>query len=60
MLFRSRAAHCLDTAEWMQRKGFGSVEAMRGTMSREQLPATEAFERVNYIQVLENYRARWG
>ncbi len=47
-------------AEWMQRKGFGSVEAMRGTMSRQQLPATEAFERVNYIQVLENYRARWG
>jgi len=47
-------------AEWMQRKGFASVEAMRGTMSRQNLPDVEAFERANYIQVLDSHRPRWG
>ncbi len=47
-------------AEWMQRKGFASIEAMRGTMSRQNLPDVEAFERANYMEVLDSYRPRWG
>ncbi len=46
--------------EWMQRMGFASIEAMRGTMSRKNLPDVEAFERTNYIEVLDSYRPRWG
>jgi len=46
--------------EWMQRLGFASIEAMRGTMSRKNLPDVEAFERTNYIEVLDSYRPRWG
>ena len=41
-------------------KIIASIEAMRGTMSRKNLPDVEAFERTNYIEVLDSYRPRWG
>jgi dihydroorotate dehydrogenase (fumarate) len=38
--------------EWMDRKGFSSIEEFRGTMSQENLGHPEVFERSQYIKSL--------
>lgn len=40
---------------WMEQKGYGTVNRMRGAMSRERVADPGAFERANYIRVLEGY-----
>ena len=45
-----------DLAEWMERKGYQSVEQLRGSMSHKSLPDSMAFVRGNYIKILESYK----
>lgn len=40
--------------EWMSRKGYDSVQAMKGTMSYRNLKNPSRFERLNYLDVLES------
>jgi dihydroorotate dehydrogenase (fumarate) len=43
--------------DWMQRRGYESVGQMHGAMSQEKVANPTAFERANYIKVLQNYRS---
>ncbi len=42
---------------WMDRHGFDSVRDMKGVMSRRNIADSTAFERANYIRVLERYKS---
>jgi dihydroorotate dehydrogenase (fumarate) len=42
--------------EWMERKGYDSVDQLRGSMSQKSLPDSMAFVRGNYIRILESYK----
>ncbi|NJD08440.1 MAG: dihydroorotate dehydrogenase-like protein [Methylococcaceae bacterium] len=41
---------------WMEARGFDSVGRLRGSMSRDKIANPGAFERANYIRVLESYK----
>jgi dihydroorotate dehydrogenase (fumarate) len=41
---------------WMDERGFDSLPPLRGVMSRAKVANPLAFERANYIKVLESYR----
>ena len=43
--------------EWMDRRGYESVRQMKGSMSQRKVQDPAAFERANYIKVLEGYEA---
>lgn len=43
--------------QWMETRGFVSVDQVRGNMSRDKIANPGAFERANYIRVLENYKS---
>jgi dihydroorotate dehydrogenase (fumarate) len=45
-----------DVSAWMQKKGYTSVDQMRGSMSQQSIPDSTAFVRGNYIRVLESYK----
>ena len=40
----------------MEKKGYESVDQMRGSMSQRSIPDSTAFVRGNYIKVLESYK----
>ena len=40
---------------WLSARGFGSLDDMRGIMSQEELQDPQAFERANYIAILQGY-----
>lgn len=42
--------------EWMDERGYESLEEMRGAMSLARCPDPQAYERANYIQVLQSWR----
>jgi dihydroorotate dehydrogenase (fumarate) len=42
--------------EWMEKKGYDSVDQLRGSMSQKSLPDSMAFVRGNYIRILESYK----
>jgi dihydroorotate dehydrogenase (fumarate) len=44
-------------AEWMERHEYDSVARMRGAMSLKRSPNPQAFERANYMRVLQGWRA---
>lgn len=44
---------------WMDARGFSSVSQMRGTMSHGKVANPGAFERANYIKVLESYQGQY-
>lgn len=49
-------AQMLDELEkWMQSRNFVSVDEMRGVMSRMKIANPEAYERANYIRMLQSY-----
>ncbi len=48
-----------DLKAWMETRGYESVEQMKGAMSHENCADPSAFERANYIKVLESYRPEW-
>jgi len=45
-----------DLGDWMERKGYDSVEQLRGSMSHKAVPESMAFVRGNYIRILESYK----
>lgn len=45
-----------ELSEWMTRHHYSSVAQMRGAMSQQKVADPSAFERANYIKVLESYR----
>jgi dihydroorotate dehydrogenase (fumarate) len=44
-----------EMTDWMEKKGYVSVEQMRGSMSQQGVMDSGAFVRANYIKVLESY-----
>jgi dihydroorotate dehydrogenase (fumarate) len=42
--------------EWMEERGFHSLQQMRGVMSHRKVKNPAAFQRANYIKVLESYQ----
>jgi dihydroorotate dehydrogenase (fumarate) len=45
-----------DLREWMERKEYRSIEQMKGSMSQQNVADPTAFERANYIKILERYK----
>jgi dihydroorotate dehydrogenase (fumarate) len=43
-------------AEWMEAREYASVAQLRGSMSQQRVADPTAFQRANYIRILENYR----
>lgn len=43
-------------AEWMERHKYDSVQRMRGAMSKDKVGNGAAYERANYIKILESYK----
>ena len=45
-----------DVTGWMEKKGYASVDQLRGSMSQKAIPDSTAFVRGNYIKILEGYK----
>jgi dihydroorotate dehydrogenase (fumarate) len=43
--------------EWLERHGGASVSQIRGSMSRQKAANPEAFERANYLRILQSHRS---
>jgi dihydroorotate dehydrogenase (fumarate) len=43
--------------DWMERKDYVSVQQMKGAMSQQNVGDPTAFERANYIKILESYKS---
>jgi len=43
-------------AAWLERKGFASVAQIKGAMSQQKVADPTAFERANYMKVLQSWR----
>jgi dihydroorotate dehydrogenase (fumarate) len=43
-------------SEWLERREYASVAQLRGSMSQQRVADPKAFQRANYIRMLENYR----
>ena len=60
-LLKNGAGHIATLLEglrtWMQARGFANLKQMRGVMSQRKVTDPTAFERANYIKVLEGYKA---
>jgi hypothetical protein len=41
--------------EWMEKKGYASINQLRGSMSQASVIDAAAFMRGNYIKTLESY-----
>ena len=59
-LLRNGAAHLRllvdGLAGWMEDQGYASVAQMRGAMSQHNVADPEAFERANYVRILQSWR----
>ncbi len=44
-----------EMTQWMQEHDYESVKQMQGSMSQKSCPNPQAFERANYIKVLDSY-----
>ena len=42
--------------DWMAERGYDTVDQLRGCMSLEKVSDPTAFERANYIRVLEEFQ----
>jgi dihydroorotate dehydrogenase (fumarate) len=45
--------------QWMEGRGFESVGQMRGAMSHRNVANPRAFERANYLRVLESFKSQY-
>ncbi|MBK8211756.1 MAG: dihydroorotate dehydrogenase-like protein [Rhodospirillales bacterium] len=45
------------TRIWMEKRGYSSVAQMKGSMSQSKVADPAAFERANYIKVLQSYKS---
>jgi len=53
----SRATKILSRlTEWMEENGYESIQQMQGSMSHQAVADPSAFERANYMKVLNSYR----
>lgn len=43
---------------WMEEKGYDSVQQMKGAMSSASVAEPAAFERANYVRILQSYRSQ--
>jgi dihydroorotate dehydrogenase (fumarate) len=43
--------------QWMESRGYDSIEQMKGSMSQQKVADPSAFERANYIKVLQSYKS---
>jgi dihydroorotate dehydrogenase (fumarate) len=43
-------------ADWMERRGYRSVEQMKGALSQQNVADPSAFARANYIKILESWK----
>jgi len=41
---------------WMEKRGYSSVSQMKGSMSQSKVADPEAFERANYVKILQGYK----
>jgi dihydroorotate dehydrogenase (fumarate) len=41
---------------WLARRGYESVRQMKGAMSQRNVGDPSAFERANYVQIIQSYR----
>ncbi|CAL1240695.1 dihydroorotate dehydrogenase-like protein [Candidatus Methylocalor cossyra] len=59
-LLRHGPSHCgrlvAGLRTWMEARGFESVAQLRGRLSRSRVADPGAFERANYLKILESYR----
>ena len=46
-----------DMTAWMERRDYESVRQMKGSMSQQKVDDPTAFERANYIKILESYES---
>jgi len=46
--------------EWMEARRFSSVQQLRGSMSQRKVANPAAFQRANYIRVLESYQSAYA
>ena len=46
-----------DMTSWMEERGYESIRQMKGSMSQRKVEDPTAFERANYIKVLEGYES---
>jgi len=45
--------------EWMEAREYASVTQLQGSMSQVNCLNPDAFERANYIKILESYKAEY-
>jgi dihydroorotate dehydrogenase (fumarate) len=45
-----------DVTGWMEKRGYASVDQLRGSMSQKSIPDSTAFVRGNYIKIIEGYK----
>ncbi len=45
-----------DLKQWMDKHEYASIQEMRGILSQKSCPHPEAFERANYMKVLQSYK----
>lgn len=46
--------------EWLERRGYESVAQIKGSMSQRNVEDPTAFERANYIRILERYKSEFA
>jgi dihydroorotate dehydrogenase (fumarate) len=44
-------------ARWLEEHGYGSVAELRGSLNLERCPDPAAYERANYMQLLQSWTA---
>ena len=44
---------------WLEGRGCGAVSEVRGSMSQQKVANPEAFERANYLHILQHYRSEY-
>ncbi len=49
-----------ELGEWMEQQGFENLDEVRGRMSQVSVSDPAAYERLNYIEVLQHYTSRDG
>ena len=45
---------------WMTEHGYETIDSLRGTLSLARCPDPAAYERANYIHILQSWRAPAG
>jgi dihydroorotate dehydrogenase (fumarate) len=44
--------------EWMDQKEYDSISVMKGSMSQKSVAEPAAFERANYMKILNSYKRK--